>query len=70
MAKKDFAYYHKNGTIWAKGKVDEETMEDYWEWYRSDGTLMRSGYFKNGVQTGKWTTYDKTGKPYRVTNYK
>jgi antitoxin component YwqK of YwqJK toxin-antitoxin module len=69
MAKKEFVYYHKDGTIWAKGTVNEGTMEDYWEWYRGDGTLMRSGYFNKGVQTGKWTTYDKKGKPYKVTNY-
>jgi antitoxin component YwqK of YwqJK toxin-antitoxin module len=29
---------------------------------------MRSGYFKNGKQTGKWTTYDRKGKVYKVTD--
>jgi antitoxin component YwqK of YwqJK toxin-antitoxin module len=28
---------------------------------------MRSGYFKNGVQFGEWTTYDQKGAVYKVT---
>lgn len=61
--------YHKDGSIWAKGKVNDGKMQDYWEWYRKDGSLMRSGYFKKGKQAGKWTTYDKTGKVVKVTNF-
>ena len=44
-------------------------MIDYWEWFRRDGTLMRSGYFINGKQSGEWITYDNNGKPYRKTNF-
>ena len=42
----------------------------YWEWYRKDGTRMRSGYFENGEQVGEWTTYDKNGRVYKVTTIK
>jgi antitoxin component YwqK of YwqJK toxin-antitoxin module len=28
---------------------------------------MRSGSFKNGKQTGEWTTYDKTGRIVKIT---
>ena len=59
--------YHKNGSIWAKGNMKDCKCEGYWEWFRMDGTKMRSGYFKKGKQTGKWTTYDKKGKVYKVT---
>ena len=41
-----------------------------WEWFRKDGVRMRSGYFAAGQQTGKWTTYDKTGGVVRVTTVK
>ncbi len=34
------------------------------------GTRMRSGYFKNGAQTGVWTTYDKNGKVVKKTVFK
>ncbi len=61
--------YHANGfTRWSKGKNVNGKSEDYWEWYRIDGTLKRSGYFKSGEPVGEWTTYDDTGKAYKVTS--
>ena len=42
----------------------------YWEWFRRDGTKMRSGTFKNGKQVGEWVTYDKQGQVYKITHYK
>lgn len=66
-----YVHYHKDGSIWAKGKhSSKHKMDGYWEWFRKDGTKMRSGYFTNGVQTGKWTTYDAKGKVYKVTDFK
>ncbi len=40
----------------------------YWEWYRPDGTLKRSGHFEKGEPVNEWTTYDQNGKVYKVTN--
>jgi len=61
--------YHANGkTVWSKGKTINGVPSGYWEWFRIDGTLKRSGSFKDGKQTGAWTTYDKDGKKYKVTN--
>jgi antitoxin component YwqK of YwqJK toxin-antitoxin module len=60
--------YHKDGSIWAKGKTENGTPDGYWEWFRKDGTKMRSGYFKDGMQVGVWITYDKVGQVYKVTN--
>ncbi len=37
--------YHKDGSVWAKGQTLSGVMTGYWEWFRKDGTLMRSGYF-------------------------
>ncbi len=65
---KNHIVYHKDGSIWAKGQMHGENMEGYWEWFRKDGTKMRSGYFKKNVQLGEWTTYDKKGKVHKVTN--
>lgn len=60
--------YHANGkTIWSKGKILDGKAEGYWEWYRPDGTLKRSGTFKDGQPIGSWTTYDSSGKVYKVT---
>ena len=63
--------YHANGqTRWSKGKMVDGNPEGYWEWYRIDGTIKRSGYFNNGEPVGEWTTYDQEGNVYKVTRKK
>lgn len=63
--------YHANGkTVWSKGKIKNKKPEGYWEWYRIDGTIKRSGHFENGEPVGEWITYDTKGNPYKVTNRK
>lgn len=63
--------YHANGqTRWSKGKVVNGQTEGYWEWYRPDGTLKRSGYFDKGEPVGVWTTYDQAGNVYKTTTKK
>lgn len=60
--------YHKDGSIWAKGNLLNGLKDGYWEWFRKDGSKMRSGYYKQDRQTGEWITYDKRGEIYKVTN--
>ncbi len=61
--------YHANGTTrWSKGRIVDGEPEGYWEWYRIDGTVKRSGYFRRGVAVGQWTTYDQDGEVYKVTD--
>jgi antitoxin component YwqK of YwqJK toxin-antitoxin module len=63
--------YHANGsTIWSKGTIVDGNPEGYWEWYRQDGTLKRSGFFERGEPVGDWTTYDAKGEIYKVTTRK
>ncbi len=62
--------YHKSGTIWAKGQMIGDLCVGYWEWFRLDGTKLRSGHFENGEQAGQWTTYDKNGEVYKITTIK
>ena len=44
-----------------------EVQTGYWEFFRKDGTRLRSGHFENGEQVGEWTTYDASGNVYKVT---
>ncbi len=60
---------HKDGSIWAKGSMNGGKCEGYWEWFRKDGTKMRSGRFAKGKQVGDWITYDKKGKVYKKTEF-
>ena len=67
--KKKYIKYHNNGSVWAKGTTSNGIAEGYWEWFRKGGTKMRSGYFKNSKQVGKWTTYNANGGIVKVTDF-
>ncbi|MCK8487547.1 hypothetical protein M0651_10220 [Paenibacillus sp. MBLB2552] len=61
--------YHANGkTIWSKGKMVGDLPDGYWEWFRADGTIKRSGYFEMGEPVGEWITYDSKGNKYKSTH--
>lgn len=60
--------YHANGkTVWSRGLIVDGQPEGYWQWYRPDGTLKRSGHFRQGEPVGEWTTYDAQGQAYKTT---
>jgi antitoxin component YwqK of YwqJK toxin-antitoxin module len=67
---RDHVQYHRDGSVWAKGPKLDGELHGYWEWFRMDGTRMRSGHFDRGAQVGEWTTYDKKGDVYKVTRVK
>lgn len=62
-----YTEYHRDGSVWAVGQKIGDIPVGYWEWFRVDGTKLRSGTFDNGEQVGEWTTYDRQGKVYKVT---
>jgi len=66
---KQHVVYHKDGSIWAKGKLTGGECDGYWEWFRKNGTTMRSGHFDKGKQVGEWITYDKNGNVYKITDF-
>lgn len=64
-----FIEYYKNGGIKAKGKYKGAKMHGKWEFFRIDGSLMRSGSFINGKQSGLWTTFDAKGKKVKESKF-
>jgi hypothetical protein len=58
---------HRDGSVRARGPVADGQPHGYWEWFRLDGTLLRSGHFEAGRDVGEWTTCDKSGASYAVT---
>lgn len=60
---------HRDGSLRARGAMLGDDMHGYWEWFRLDGTIMRSGTFDHGRQTGTWTTYDRSGAPHKETRF-
>ena len=68
VKKEKYVKRHADGSVWATGTLVNGKLDGYFEWFRKDGTKLRSGYFKNGEQTGEWTTYDAKGKAFKVTD--
>ncbi len=63
--------YHANGTtVWSKGKMVDSQPEGYWEWYRPNGTIKRSGFFDKGKPVGEWITYNDSGEKHKTTQRK
>ncbi|MBO0983736.1 toxin-antitoxin system YwqK family antitoxin [Rathayibacter sp. SD072] len=60
---------HKDGSIRGRGWMLDDELHGHWEWFRLDGTLMRSGAFDRGRQVGVWTTYDRSGAPHKETRF-
>jgi antitoxin component YwqK of YwqJK toxin-antitoxin module len=58
---------HRDGSLWARGRMKAGKPDGFWKWFRKDGTVMRSGYFGSGQPVGKWTTFDAKGKVVKVT---
>jgi antitoxin component YwqK of YwqJK toxin-antitoxin module len=67
---KPHVVHHKDGSIWARGMMADGVPTGYWEWFRMDGSKLRSGNFDKGQQVGEWITYDKKGQKYKVTQIK
>ncbi len=61
---------HKDGSLWARGQSVNGIATGYWEWFRKDGSRLRSGHFEAGEQAGEWITYDRMGQVYKVTQIK
>jgi hypothetical protein len=44
-------------------------MHGAWEFFRTDGSLMRSGLFERGRQVGPWRTFDRGGRLVKETTF-
>jgi antitoxin component YwqK of YwqJK toxin-antitoxin module len=59
--------YPSGGVKMTGAHLDGE-MHGPWAWYRTDGTIMRSGYFDRGKQVGVWRTFDRSGRVVKETD--
>lgn len=64
------SYFFKDGTLKAKGKSINNTMEGKWIFNRQNGDLWQVGHFKAGKKHGSWIRYGKTGKIEYDENFK
>lgn len=51
--------YFPDGRVKAEGSMVRGELHGPWFWYRADGSLMRTGEFRNGQKTGQWDTWER-----------
>jgi uncharacterized protein YdhG (YjbR/CyaY superfamily) len=61
--------FYDNGYLKVSGRMKGELMHGSWTWYRRDGSVMRTGSFRDGEQVGSWTTYDRDGSAVRTRTF-
>jgi antitoxin component YwqK of YwqJK toxin-antitoxin module len=61
--------FYDNGAVRFRGSRLDGEMHGAWEFYRRDGSLMRSGAFDRGRQIGVWRTYDRSGEVVKETRF-
>jgi antitoxin component YwqK of YwqJK toxin-antitoxin module len=60
---------YRDGSLRARGATLDGEMHGHWQWFRLDGTPLRSGSFDRGRRIGVWTTYDRAGAPHKETRF-
>lgn len=64
----DIAYYG-TGALQSRGFTLDGEMHGAWEFFRKDGSVMRTGEFDRGRQVGVWRTFDRTGRLVKETDF-
>jgi antitoxin component YwqK of YwqJK toxin-antitoxin module len=62
--------YYSSGAVQARGLLLDGAPHGPWEWFRKDGTLMRTGQFDRGKQVGIWRTFERSGRLVKETDFK
>ena len=60
---------YSNGNVKFRGANLDGQMHGPWEFFRTDGSLMRGGTFEHGRQVGVWRTYDRSGRVVKETDF-
>lgn len=63
------AIYYANGKVKFRGAHLDGEMHGQWEFFRTDGSLMRAGSFERGRQVGTWKTFDRDGRVVKETDF-
>jgi antitoxin component YwqK of YwqJK toxin-antitoxin module len=66
---KSHVEHYANGKVKMTGFHLDGEMHGTWEFFRLDGSLMRTGAFDRGRQIGPWRTYDRAGRVVKETDF-
>lgn len=61
--------HYANGKLKFRGANVDGEMHGHWEFFRTDGSMMRAGDFDHGKQVGIWRTYDRAGRVVKETDF-
>lgn len=61
--------YYDNGNVKQRGGYLDGEMHGPWEFFRRDGSTLRSGIFDRGRQVGTWRSYDRESIVTRETEF-
>lgn len=60
--------HYANGQARFHGQYLAGEMHGDWEFFRTDGSTMRTGRFDRGRQIGVWRTFDRSGALVKETD--
>lgn len=61
--------HYANGIVKMRGFRLDGQLHGSWDWYRTDGSVMRTGAFDRGRQIGIWRTFDRSGRLVKETDF-
>ena len=61
--------HYSTGALQSRGFTLDGEMHGAWEFFRKDGSVMRTGEFDRGRQVGIWRTFDRAGRLVKETDF-
>jgi antitoxin component YwqK of YwqJK toxin-antitoxin module len=61
--------HYPTGAVRYRGFSLDGASHGAWEFYRLDGSVMRTGTFDRGRQVGVWKTFDRAGRLVKETTF-
>jgi len=61
--------HYPNGRLKFTGSRLDGELHGAWSWYRTDGSIMRTGQFELGRRVGVWRSYDRSGRVVKETDF-
>jgi antitoxin component YwqK of YwqJK toxin-antitoxin module len=61
--------HYPTGAVRYRGFLLDGASHGAWEFFRLDGSTMRTGSFAHGTQVGTWRTFDRSGRLVKETRF-
>jgi antitoxin component YwqK of YwqJK toxin-antitoxin module len=61
--------YYPTGAVRYRGFLLDGASHGAWEFFRVEGSVMRTGTFDRGRQVGTWRTFDRAGRLVKETTF-